>query len=203
MLRRFLRSQALNRNRWVGQYRRFVQPGGREWAEYLRRHGGLFHLGENCSILPSTTLVDRALLSIGDRCCLGNCTLICHDGSIEMIEQCYGIKLDRIGAIILEDDVYVGENAMILGAGGKVVIGKGSVVGAGAVVRQSVPAGSIVLGNPAKVVGNVEDMLRFWEADMLTYPWADLIAQRKGAYDPTIEPELRRKRQLHFFGHAK
>ncbi len=203
MLRRFLRRQALGSNRFVSLYRKFARPSGREWAEYLRRHSRLYHLGEGCTILPSTRILDPVVTSIGDRACLGNCTLICHEGSIEMIEQGYGVKLDRAGAILLEDDVYVGESAMILASGSRITIGKGSIIGAGAVVRQSVPAGSIVLGNPAKVVGKVEDMLRFWEADMLSYPWADLVAKRKGAFDPVMEVELNRLRQEYFFGAAR
>ena len=55
------------------------------------------------------------------------------------------------------------------------------------------------MGNPAKVVGKVEDMLRFWEAESLAFPWADLIARREGAFDPALEPQLRRLRQEHFF----
>ena len=203
MVRKFLRRQALQHNRFVALYRRFCRPSGREWADYLRRHGRLYHLGRDCTILPAAKIMDQPLISIGDRACLGNCTLICHDGAVEMIEQGYGVKLDRVGAIVIEDDVYIGEDAMILSSSAKLTIGKGSIVGAGAVVRQSVPPGSIVTGNPAKVVGKVEDMLRFWEADMLGYPWADIIARRKGAFDAALQPELTRLRQIHFFGAAK
>jgi hypothetical protein len=66
-------------------------------------------------------------------------------------------------------------------------------------VRKSVPAGSVVLGNPSKVVAKVEDLLRFWEAESLQYPWAELIARRTGAYDAAMEPELCRLRQQYFF----
>jgi hypothetical protein len=115
------------------------------------------------------------------------------------LQQRYGLKIDRIGPVILENDVYVGEGAMILGGGGGTRIGEGSVIGAGSVVRQSVPVGSVVMGNPAKVVARVQDMLRFWEAEMLGLPWADLIARREGAFDAAMEPELQRLRQKYFF----
>jgi hypothetical protein len=55
------------------------------------------------------------------------------------------------------------------------------------------------MGNPAKVVAKTEVVARFWEADTLALPWADLIAQRQGAFDPTLEPELNRRRVEHFF----
>ena len=198
MLPKFARYLA-HRNKAIWLYRRVCHPTPREWAEHLRRFGGLYHLGIDCSILPSAAIVEPAYTWIGDRVCLGTCMLICHDGSIETLQWRYGVKIDRIGPVILESDVYVGQGAMILGGGGGTRIGEGSVIGAGSVVRQSVPAGSVVMGNPAKVVARVEDMLRFWEADMLGLPWADLIARREGAFDAAMEPELQRLRQKYFF----
>ena len=57
-----------------------------------------------------------------------------------MLYQRHGLRIDRIGPIIIHDDVYVGEAAVILGGAS---IGEGSIVGAGSVVRKSVPAGSV------------------------------------------------------------
>ena len=196
MIRRFVRHLALAHNTALPLYRKLNRPNGREWAQYLGRHGGLYHLGADCSILPSTQIVDPWYTWIGNRVCLGSCTLICHDGSIEMLYQRYGLRIDRIGPIIIHDDVYVGEGAMILGG---TTIGEGSIIGAGTVLRKSVPAGSIVTGNPAKVVAKVEDLVRFWQAESAQYPWAALIARREGAFDAAIEPELRRLRQEYFF----
>lgn len=52
--------------------------------------------------------------------------------------------------IIIEDDVWLGASVIVLGG---VTVGKGSVVGAGAVVTRSLPPYSIARGVPAKVVG--------------------------------------------------
>ena len=196
MLRKLFRYLAHEHNTAVSLYKRFNRPNGREWASYLRSHGGLFRMGVDCSVLPSTKIVDPAYTSIGDRVCLGSCTLICHDGSIEMLNQRYGMRIDRIGPIIVENDVYIGEGAMILGS---TTIGEGTIIGAGSVVRKSVPAGSVVSGNPAAVVAKVADVIRFWQAESLQYPWAELIAKREGAFDAAMEPELCRLRQQHFF----
>jgi serine O-acetyltransferase len=50
---------------------------------------------------------------------------------------------------VIEDDVYIGAGARILGA---VRVGRGSVVGANAVVLHSVPPRTVVAGVPAKVI---------------------------------------------------
>lgn len=57
--------------------------------------------------------------------------------------------LEVLGTVI-EDGVWIGGNAVIIDG---VVIGEGAVVGAGAVVTKNVPAFSIVVGNPAQVIG--------------------------------------------------
>jgi acetyltransferase-like isoleucine patch superfamily enzyme len=196
VIRKLARYLAFEHNKALSVYKRLNRPGGREWASYLRRHGGLYHLGTDCSILPSTKFVDPPYTWIGNRVCLGSCTLICHDGSIEVLYQRHGLRIDRIGPIVIRDDVYVGESAIVLGG---TTIGEGSIIGAGSVVRQSVPPGSVVMGNPAKVVAKVEDLIRFWEAESMQYPWADLIARREGAFDAAMEPELCRLRQEYFF----
>ena len=54
--------------------------------------------------------------------------------------------------VVLEDDVWVGPNALILKG---VRIGAGSFVEAGALVAHDVPPRSRVAGNPARVVGTV------------------------------------------------
>jgi len=51
--------------------------------------------------------------------------------------------------ITIEDDVWIGANAVILGG---VSIGKGAVIGAGAVVTEDVPSMAVAVGVPAKVI---------------------------------------------------
>lgn len=50
----------------------------------------------------------------------------------------------------IEDDVSIGSNATILCG---IRIGKGAMIGAGAVVTKDVPPGVTVVGNPARPVG--------------------------------------------------
>jgi galactoside O-acetyltransferase len=55
------------------------------------------------------------------------------------------------GKIVIEDDVWIAANAVVLP---DVVIGKGAVVAAGAVVTSDVPPYQIVGGVPAKKIAN-------------------------------------------------
>lgn len=55
----------------------------------------------------------------------------------------------RISPIVIEDDVFIGARAIILGGS---VIRKGAVIGAGAVVRGEIPPYAVAVGNPAKVI---------------------------------------------------
>lgn len=52
--------------------------------------------------------------------------------------------------VVVEDDVWIGANAVVAGG---VRIGRGAVVGAGAVVRSDVEPYSIVAGVPAREIG--------------------------------------------------
>jgi sugar O-acyltransferase (sialic acid O-acetyltransferase NeuD family) len=53
------------------------------------------------------------------------------------------------GEVVVEDHVFVGLNATILP---RLRIGRGAIVGAGAVVTRDVPSAQVVVGNPARVM---------------------------------------------------
>jgi acetyltransferase-like isoleucine patch superfamily enzyme len=58
--------------------------------------------------------------------------------------------VDVPGPVVIEDCVWVGANVSIVPG---VTIGEGAVVAMGAVVTRDVPAGAVVAGNPARVIG--------------------------------------------------
>lgn len=63
-------------------------------------------------------------------------------------------KTWTLEAAVVEDNVTIGGHAVILPG---VKIGRGAIIGAGSVVTKDVSEYTIVCGNPARVIGNVQD----------------------------------------------
>ena len=64
---------------------------------------------------------------------------------------------DILGEIRIGDNCFIGAHSIILPG---VTLGKEVIVGAGAVVTKSYPDGSIVAGNPARLIGNSKDFVK-------------------------------------------
>lgn len=62
--------------------------------------------------------------------------------------------------INISDDVWIGANSVITAG---VTLGQHCVIGAGSVVTKDIPAFSIAVGNPAKVVKRYNSTLSLWE----------------------------------------
>jgi acetyltransferase-like isoleucine patch superfamily enzyme len=195
-VQKILRHLAMRYGKFPGLYTKFCKPSSEEYTEFLRRHGKLYALGSNCSILPSTVFTDPAYVRIGNNVHFSSCTLIGHDGSIAMLNQAYDVKLDSVGKIDIGDNVFIGYGAIILP---NVTISSNAIVAAGAVVTQDVAEGDIVAGVPARPIGRVEDLVKKLQAQTQSLPWADLINSREGGFDPAIEPELVELRVSYFY----
>lgn len=93
-------------------------------------------IGDGTMIDMGAVLGGRA--TVGKRCHIGAGTVLA--GVIEP---------PSATPVIIEDDVVIGANAVVIEG---VKVGKGSVVAAGAVVIEDVPAGVVVGGIPARVL---------------------------------------------------
>lgn len=105
-------------------------------------------IGKNTSINRNTMIM--GLVTIGSNCAIApGCVIVGSNHNFDNSKE--NIKsqgLSRKG-INVEDDVWFGANVVVLDG---VKIGKGSVIGAGSVVTKSIPAYSIAVGNPCKVI---------------------------------------------------
>ena len=87
-------------------------------------------------------------IEIGDNVALAGARvqIWTHSTWPEIVEG-FSFKKEKVS---IADDCYIGTGAIILPG---VSIGKGSVIGAGAVVTKSIPKNSIAVGMPAKIIG--------------------------------------------------
>jgi acetyltransferase-like isoleucine patch superfamily enzyme len=93
---------------------------------------------------------------------------------------------------VIEDDVWIGHNAIILPGCRR--IGRGSIIGAGAIVTRNVPRYTVVAGNPAKPIRerfdpSLQEALEtsgWWKMDLSQL--RDLVrADRTLAFHPTAQ----------------
>lgn len=196
VFKRSLRHIAFKHGVLRSLYIRLCHPAGREYADYLRKWGGLQAVGKDCDINHGVVFTDPAYVSIGSNVVLADCTLIGHDGSIAMLNRAYGVKLDAVGRIVIHDNVFIGHGVIVLPG---VSIGPNAIVAAGAVVTRDVAEGDIAGGVPARPISRVADRVRRLQQETEQLPWAKEIRNRDGAFDAALEPELLRQRVLHFF----
>ncbi|MDX2018659.1 MAG: acyltransferase [Deltaproteobacteria bacterium] len=157
-------SQPLPRKllRWLGTH----HPDNRTRKLFFRLTG--VHIGKGTNITPGLVINDgySGLCSIGDRVSIAtNVTLVADSNPNNSIlaEHPYVKQhLIKTAPVIIEDDAWLGTNAIVLPG---VRIGRGSIVGAGAVVVNDVPPHTIVAGVPARVVRSLGDDSAAIESD--------------------------------------
>jgi maltose O-acetyltransferase len=118
-----------------------------------REKEAVIYIGSQTAITNGCELIALREISIGQRCQIGPQTLI-YDADFHEIDPRRRGETGRTAAIKIEDNVWIGSRVTILKG---VTIGSDSVIGAGCVVTKTIPAGSIVVGNPLKIVGSVYD----------------------------------------------
>ena len=138
-----------------------------EIAHLWRRQG--MSIGSNTYIYRNVEFgrSGKDPITIGSNCVLTGCTVLGHDASTN---RALGIKPGEhsiIQPVVIEDDCFIGANAIVLMG---VTIGKGSIVGAGAVVTTDVPPSSVVGGNPAKVICSVDELIHRRKALAVDHP---------------------------------
>ena len=137
------------------------------------REGASFHVGGRVALQRGIRIVvDSGRLSIGNGTNMNGLgtKVLCAESvtigagctfswEVQVLDNDFhaitvdGVQQPSTAPVVIGDRVWVGTRAVILKG---VTIGDGAVVAAGAVVNKDVPAGAVVAGVPAKVVGRAD-----------------------------------------------
>jgi acetyltransferase-like isoleucine patch superfamily enzyme len=112
---------------------------------------GKIEIGANTYIGPYTCLSGKTI-SVGENCLIGSHGGI-YAGNHNFSDSTRPIKEQGLTykekGIVIEDDCWLGSGVRVVDG---VTIGRGSAIGAGAVVTKDIPPYSVAVGVPAKVI---------------------------------------------------
>lgn len=162
---------AARARRELGRYERAFAEGDPDAQAHLR--AAIPHLGAGAILLPPVrvdygeniivgegsfanyglTALDVATITIGVHCQFGpNVQLLTPIHPLEPTPRRAG--LESADPIVIGDNVWLGGGVIVCPG---VTIGDDCVIGAGAVVTRDIPARSLAVGSPARVIRTLDD----------------------------------------------
>ena len=134
---------------WTVKIGSHVQIEADVWFKVVSDNARI-EIGDHVFIGRGAELGIKEGVAIGNHCLISPGVFMTdHDHDISL-----GKYMDQQDCkskpIVIHEDVWIGAKAIILPG---VTIGRGAVVGAGAVVTKSIPERAIAAGVPAKVIG--------------------------------------------------
>ena len=129
------------------------------YIAYLRSQGMV--IGENTFIYtPRECTIDETrpwMIEIGRNVSITKgVTILTHGYDWSVFKGIYGDVLGSAGRVKIGDNVFIGMNSTILKG---VTIGDNVVIGANSLINKDVPSNSVVVGNPQRVVCDIDEYL--------------------------------------------
>ncbi|MGD9413025.1 MAG: acyltransferase, partial [Desulfobacterales bacterium] len=118
------------------------------WTD--KQVSGRIRIGDYCLLCPGARISSASQISIGDNCMLASGAYVTDSDWHDVYNR---IAFGKSDPIDIANNVWIGDSAIVCKGVG---IGENSIVGAGAVVVNSIPANCIAAGNPAQVVRHLD-----------------------------------------------
>lgn len=114
-------------------------------------YGFNISIGDDCYINFDVTILDSYEVSIGNRVFIAPQVVISPVTHPLLSKQ---RKQLIVGKIVIEDDVWIGAGSVILPG---VTIHSGAVIGANSLVKEDIPANTVVAGSPARIIKGIRN----------------------------------------------
>ena len=122
-----------------------------KYAQYLG-----VNIGKNCLISTCKWSTEPYLITIGNNVQVTKDVYFHTHGGAHVARKKYP-SFDVFGKIVVEDWAYIGSGSHIMPG---VTIGEGALIAACSVVTKSVAKGTVVGGNPARYICDVEEYVK-------------------------------------------
>lgn len=99
------------------------------------------------------------LVTIGDDVTISSARILTHDGSTQI-----WTGYSKIGRVKIGNRVFIGAGVIVLP---NVEIGDDVIIGAGTVVNRDIPSNSVAVGNPVKIIGQLDKYIAKNKEQML------------------------------------
>lgn len=120
-------------------------------SNFFCDYGFNIYAGDNLYINHNCVILDPGKVIIGDNVLIGpNCGIYTAAHPLEAEKRNLGLEYAK--QITIGNNVWIGGNVVILPG---VTIGDNVVIGAGSVVTKDIPAGTVAVGNPCKVIKEI------------------------------------------------
>ena len=139
-----------------------IRRSGIKKAEYLKKKNIFYEMGEKCYFHPYIIPSEPKLIKFHNNVTVASgVRFITHDIIAYMLNNTKEYQNNpqdyQLGTIEIGNNVFIGADAIILP---NVKIGDNVIIGAGSVVTKDIADGSVVGGNPARVISTFSNVCK-------------------------------------------